>query len=126
MTKYEFWCRLRELERKYDKKQHSPVRRRLAWIDGWASSLMEGWPASSSVPLWLCNELKHVEDGRVVGGGLPGKRRELPPVYADLLFHGVLSSRPWGGPVLPSTFVLVKDSAKDGRARNGNWRLKRL
>ena len=117
MKKYEFWCRLRELERKYDKKTGSPVRRRLAWIDGWASSLMEGWCATTEVPRWLCNELKHVEEGREVGGGMPGTRRELPPFYADLLFHGVLSPCPWGGTVLPSTFVLG-DSAKDGRAQN--------
>ena len=75
---------------------------------------MEGLPVMTKVPLWLCNELKHVEEGRIDGGGFPGKRRELPPVYADLLFHGVLTPRPWGGTVLPSTFVLGKGSDKNG------------
>ena len=122
MKKYEFWCRLRDLERKYDKKTGSPVRRRLEWIDGWASSLMDGWPARTGVPRWLCNELKHVEEGREVGGGMPGTRRELPPFYADLMFHGVLSPRPWGGTVLPSNFVFGNTSAKDGRAQNRKGR----
>jgi len=108
MTKFEFWCRLRELERKYDKKTHSPVRFRLRRIDEWASLIMEGWSPTEGVPRWLCNELKYVEEGSGVwrkGGGYP---RELPPVYADLLFHGVLNDQPWwtGNVVLPSTFIM--------------------
>ena len=118
MLKYEFWCRLRELERKYDRKVHSPVRRRLVRLDEWASSIMDGWAATDGVPRWLCNELKHVEEGREHWGGIAGTRRELPPVYADMMFHGVLSDRAFGGPVLPSTFVFGKDSAKDGRAHD--------
>ena len=114
ITKYEFWCRLRELERKYDKKAKSPVRRRLARIDEWASSIMDGWAATDGVPRWLYNELIHVEDGREVRHGVVGTQQELPPVYADIMFHGVLSDRAFGGPVLPSTFVFGKDSAKDG------------
>lgn len=50
MLKYEFWCRLRKLERKYDQKLHSPVRRRLQRIDEWASSIMDGWAATAGVP----------------------------------------------------------------------------
>ena len=122
MTKYAFWCWLRQMERKYDKKVHSPVRRRLVRIDEWASTLMEGWSPTERVPRWLCNELKHVEEGREVGRGIPGTRRELPPFYADLMFHGVLSDVPWGGPVLPSHFVFGKDSAKDGRAHDRKGR----
>ena len=80
MTKYAFWCWLRQMERKY------------------------------------------VEDGREVGRGIAGMPCELPPVYADMMFHGVLSDRAFGGPVLPSTFVFGKDSAKYGRARNGGRR----
>lgn len=118
MTKYEFWCQLRKLERKYDKKIHSPVRRRLQRIEGWATTIMDGWPPTSDAPLWLCNELKHVEEGRVVGSGIPGTPRGPLPVCADLMFHGVLSDVPWGGPVLPSTFVFGKRSDKNGRAQN--------
>lgn len=117
MTKYEFWCQLRKLERKYDEKLHSPVRKRLERIDDWASIIMEGWHPSEDAPTWLCNELKHVEDGREVGRGIPGTPCEMPPVYADLMFHGVLSDMPWGGPVLPSTFVFGKVSGKDGRKK---------
>ena len=119
MLKYEFWCRLRGLERKYDRRLHSPVRRRLERIDEWASSIMDGWAVTDGVPRWLCNELLHVEDGREFGNGVIGASRELPPVYADMMFHGVLSDIPWGGTVLPSNFVFGKDSAKDGRAQNG-------
>ena len=118
MLKYEFWCRLRKLERKYDQKLHSPVRRRLQRIDEWASSIMDGWAATDGVPRWLCNELIHVEDGREVRHGVVGTPQELPPVYADMMFHGVLTDIPWGGTVLPSTFVFGKASAKDGRAQN--------
>ena len=60
-----------------------------------------GRSATECVLHWLYNELKHVEEGLEVGGGVPGARRELPPVYADLLFHGVLTSRPLGGMALP-------------------------
>lgn len=119
MTKYEFWRWLRQMERKYDAKVHSPVRRRLVRIDEWASTLMDGWAATDRVPRWLCNELKHIEEGREVGRGVPGTRRELPPVYADFMFHGVLSSRPWGGTVLPSNFVFGNSSTKNGRWRSG-------
>lgn len=119
MTKFAFWCQLRELERKYDQKLDSPVRRRLRRIDEWASSIMDGWAASDGVPRWLCNELKHVEEGREVGRGIAGTPRERPPVYADMMFHGVLTGIPFGGAVLPSTFVFGKSSAKDGRAQNG-------
>ena len=108
MVKYEFWCQLRKLERKYDEKIHSPVRARLARIASWASSVMDGWSPTERVPVWLCNELKHVEEGREVGSGKPGTPRERLPIYSDILFHGVLSDRPWGGPVLPSTFKLGK------------------
>ena len=113
ITKYEFWCRLRKLERKYDEKTDSPVRRRLVRIDEWASALMEGWSPMADVPCWLWNELKHVEDGREVGRGIAVTPRELPPVYSDLMFHGVLSDRPWGRTVLPSTFVFGKTEMKN-------------
>lgn len=119
ITKYEFWCRLRKLERKYDEKLHSPVRRRLRRIDEWASSIMDGWAATDGVPRWLWNELKHVEEGREVGrcpGGIPNET----PFLADILFHGVLGDEPWweGNTVLPSSFIMGRDSAKDGRAQN--------
>lgn len=110
MTKWEFWCRLRKLERKYDEKLHSPVRKRLKRIDDWASVVMEGWNPSEDAPVWLCNELKYVEEGRMVGSGETGTPKELPPVFADLMFHGVLTKRPkWqGNTVLPENFVLLK------------------
>ena len=110
MTKWEFWCRLRKLERKYDEKLHSPVRKRLKRIDDWASVVMEGWHPSEDAPLWLCNELKYVEDGRMVGSGETGTPKELLPAFADLMFHGVLTKRPkWqGNTVLPENFVLLK------------------
>ena len=110
MTKYEFWCRLRKLERKYDEKLHSPVRKRLVRIDGWAATIMEGWPPTADAPLWLCNELKYVEEGRAVCGGVPGTPRELTPEFAELMFHGVLTKQPksLGNTVLPPNFVLLK------------------
>ena len=108
MVKYEFWTQLRKMERKYDQKVHSPVRRRLQKLDDWATVLMDDWSPMERVPRWLCNELKHVEDGREVGRGIPGTPREPLPVYSDLMFHGVLSDMPWGGPVLPSTFAFGK------------------
>ena len=108
MTKYEFWCQLRKLERKYDEKLHSPVRKRLKRIDDWASIIMEGWHPSEDAPTWLCNELKYVEEGRAVGSGEPGTPRELIPEFAELMFHGVLTKhpRPLGNTVLPEGFQL--------------------
>ena len=110
MVKYEFWTQLRKLERKYDAKTHSPVRWRLQRIEDWATTLMDDWSPMDRVPRWLCNELKHVEEGREVGSGEPGTPREMPPVYADLMFHGVLTKLPkWKGrSVLPSDFVFGK------------------
>ena len=108
MTKWEFWCQLRKLERKYDEKLHSPVRKRLKRIDDWASIIMEGWHPSEDAPTWLCNELKYVEEGRAVGSGEPGTPRELMPEFAELMFHGVLTkpTRPLGNLVLPEGFQL--------------------
>ena len=54
------------------------------------------------------DDSQHVEDGREFGNGVIGTPRELPPVYADMIFHGVLSDIPWGGSVLPSNFVFGK------------------
>ena len=79
-----------------------------------ATSVMDGWAATERVPRWLCNELIHVESGREFRSGRTGTPRELPPIYADLMFHGVLSDSPWGGPVLPSTFVFGKGSSRKG------------
>ena len=113
MTKWEFWCRLRKLERKYDKKTRSPVHFRLRRIDEWASSIMEGWSPTTGVPRWLCNELIHVEEGRGIGPG--GLLHGAPPACADLMLHGVLTERPIGNTVLPSDFVLDKALSGDGR-----------
>ena len=113
MTVYEFWDRLRSLGWKYREKDGSPVRRRLRRIREWAVALLADSQPMDGVPLWLYNELKHVEDGREVGRGIAGTPRELPPVYSDLMFHGVLSDRPWGRTVLPSTFVFGKTEMKN-------------
>ena len=120
MTVYEFWDRLRSLGWKYREKDGSPVRRRLCRIREWAVALLADSQPMDGVPLWLYNELKHVEEGREVWrcpGGIPNET----PLLADILFHGILGDEPWweGNTVLPSTFIMGKNSAKDGRARNG-------
>ena len=89
MTVYEFWDRLRSLGWKYREKDGSPVRRRLRRIREWAVALLADSQPMDGVPLWLYNELKHVEEGREVGrcpGGIPNET----PFLADILFHGVL------------------------------------
>ena len=120
MTVYEFWDRLRTLGWKYREKDGSPVRRRLRRIREWAVALLADSQPMDGVPLWLYNELKHVEEGREVGrcpGGIPNEA----PFLADILFHGILDDDPWweGNTVLPSTFIMGKNSAKGDRARNG-------
>ena len=120
MTVYEFWDRLRTLGWKYREKAGSPIRRRLRRIREWAVALLADSQPMDGVPLWLYNELKHVEEGREVGrcpGGIPNET----PFLADILFHGVLGDEPWweGNTVLPSSFIMGKNSAKDGRAPNG-------
>ena len=119
MTVYEFWDRLRSLGWKYREKDGSPVSRRLRRIREWAVALLADSQPMDGVPLWLYNELKHVEEGREVGrcpGGIPNET----PFLADILFHGILGDEPWweGNTVLPSNFIMKKTSAKDGRARN--------
>ena len=119
MTVYEFWDRLRTLGWKYREKDGSPVRRRLRRIREWAVALLADSQPMDGVPLWLYNELKHVEEGREVGrcpGGIPNET----PFLADILFHGILGDEPWweGNTVLPSNFIMKKTSAKDGRAQN--------
>ena len=119
MTVYEFWDRLRTLGWKYREKDGSPIRRRLRRIREWAVALLADSQPMDGVPLWLYNELKHVEEGREVGrclGGIPNET----PFLADILFHGILGDEPWweGNTVLPSNFIMKKTSAKDGRARN--------
>ena len=120
MTVYEFWDRLRSLGWKYREKDGSPVRRRLRRIREWAVALLADCQPMDGVPLWLYNELKHVEEGREVGrclGGIPNET----PFLADILFHGVLGDEPWweGNTVLPSNFIMKKTSAKGDRAQNG-------
>ena len=93
MTVYEFWDRLRTLGWKYREKDGSPVRRRLRRIREWAVALLADSQPMDGVPLWLYNELKHVEEGREVGrcpGGIPNET----PFLADILFHGVLGDEP--------------------------------
>ena len=132
MTDDEFWVLLREKQRRYRRPpmpRGSVARRRfnrslepfvcaaLMRLDGIE---YEAWHRSTEeIPLWLKNELKHVEEGREVGrcpGGIPNETPFLP----DILFHGVLGDEPWweGNTVLPSNFIMKKTSAKDGRARN--------
>ena len=111
-TVYEFWDRLRTLGWKYREKDGSPVRRRLRRIREWAVALLADCQPMDGVPLWLYNELKHVEEGREVGrcpGGIPNET----PFLADILFHGVLGDEPWweGNTVLPSNFIMKKTSA---------------
>ena len=109
MTVYEFWDRLWSLGRKYREKDGSPVKRRIHRIHEWAVALLADSKPMDGVPLWLYNELKHVEEGNCVGrcpGGIPNES----PLLADILFHGVLGDEPWweGNAVLPSTFILGK------------------
>ena len=120
MTVYEFWDRLRTVGGKCREKDGSRVRRRHRRIREWAVALLADSQPMDGVPLWLYNELKHVEEGREVGrclGGIPNET----PFLADILFHGVLGDEPWweGNTVLPSNFIMKKTSAKGDRAQNG-------
>ena len=113
MTVYEFWNRLWSLGRKYREKDGSPVKRRIHRIHEWAVALLADSKPMDGVPLWLYNELKHVEEGNCVGrcpGGIPNES----PLLADILFHGVLGDEPWweGNTVLPSTFILGNKGKK--------------
>lgn len=86
MTVYEFWDRLRSLGWKYREKDGSPVSRRLRRIREWAVALLADSQPMDGVPLWLYNELKHVEEGREVGqcpGGIPNET----PFLADILLR---------------------------------------
>ena len=115
MTVYEFWDRLWALGRKYREKDGSPVKRRIHRIHEWAVALLADSKPMDGVPLWLYNELKHVEEGNCVGrcpGGIPNES----PLLADILFHGVHGDESWweGNTVLPSTFILGKKKGKKG------------
>ena len=121
MVKYEFWTQLRKLERKYDQKVHSPVRRRLQKLDDWATVLMEDWSPMERVPRWLSNELKHVEEGRRTGSVAAGRSHDAPPKFADLMFHGVLSGKPWGGSVLPPDFTLPSQRLTQRAPLDEGW-----
>ena len=107
MVAYEFWDRLRLLEWKYRDKDWSPVKRRLQRIYDWAYPLVSRWRPMDGVPLWLYNELRHVEEGGGEGrspGGIPNET----PLLADLMYHGILGDGPWweGNVVMPSTRIM--------------------
>ena len=111
---YEFWNRLWSLEGKYGDKACSPVRRRLDRIFDWARPLLIDRQPMDGVPLWLYNELKHVEEGGGEGrspGGIPNET----PLLADLMYHGVLGDCPWwdGNVVMPSTRIMGERGMRD-------------
>ena len=116
MTVYEFWDRLWSLGRKYREKDGSPVKRRIHRIHEWAVALLADSKPMDGVPLWLYNELKHVEEGGGVGrspGGVPNET----PLLADLMYHGILGDGPGleGNVVMPSTRIMGEKNDKKKR-----------